>query len=106
MKEELMAKTGLDIKVIVRWFQNRRFREKRYREAMKEEPPSLLQPTTIATPAVTPLPPVSSTVAKVHSASTSPLAAISPVTTGMEGRRNGTLTSKYKLMLPRCLERP
>ena len=83
--KELMAKTGLDLKVIQVWFQNRRSREKRdasYREAMKEEqisPPSLLQPTTIATPAVTPLLPVSSTIATVHSASTS--LPISPVTT-------------------------
>ena len=49
-KEEIMAKTGLNAKVIQRWFQNRRFRE----NGAQISPSS--QPTA---PAVTPLPPVS-----------------------------------------------
>ncbi|XP_064392303.1 LIM/homeobox protein Lhx5-like isoform X2 [Halichondria panicea] len=41
VREELVASTGLEMKVIQVWFQNRRSKEKRdasYREALKDEP--------------------------------------------------------------------
>ena len=112
MREELMAKTGLDMKVIQVWFQNRRSKEKRdasYREAMKEEhitPPLQPQPTSIATTlptAVTSLPAATSTVSAVLSTSTTlPLAAISPVNTGMESHMNAGLTSKYMCLITKA----
>lgn len=56
VREELVASTGLEMKVIQVWFQNRRSKEKRdasYREALKEDTPGTntpsIPPNSIAT---------------------------------------------------------
>lgn len=59
IREELVAKTGLDMKVITVWFQNRRSKERRdasYREAMKEDPiPHAVQPPALPSIASSPI---------------------------------------------------
>lgn len=77
LREELMAKTGLDMKVIQVWFQNRRSKEKRdasYREAIREDPSSHHPPPSATPPQQQLLPATTSSLSL-------PPSAPSPVST-------------------------
>lgn len=108
MREDLMAKTGLDMKVIQVWFQNRRSKEKRdasYREAMKEEAStpthSSLQGPLLSAAAATVVPtPVSSGAAITIPSSLGTSNADSSAPLSSAGEVSYSQTFGYLLPLP------